>query len=475
MRSRILLVLVALGFIVATSPLLIDAAPPATAQSTSTSAQVDIIDLAGELSPGDVDLLTTQTADITLPAEVTAVDYLLFATNDELLNDTVLDYAKQERPDLMSADGAKWAPGHLIVAVGLDPKKMGVYCGDDVCAAIGLYDSGRLDGILDRMEPPLKDGNWAAGLLQGAIAAGDPTATRTNDGGGSGDNTGLYLAAGLTGVGGVAALGLGGALVARTRREKAATARSQFDDLQRDYGRVAQELPAIDVRANSLTSPLANDALRRQWAEVRDGFLAVHSDMDSLGDLRASSDDKQFRSHAAQISSAHEKLTRLTTAEENIDTLASMEYGDASVRRQELSTLHEDILEALAAEPESDLVPQLEELGRDVLALREDLEAPNFMDRFADLLTRHRVLVEAATQRLYDASDVEASDEHHAPALWESSWRPGYGFQGYVPFLITSSWHHQDVQAHTAATSSSSATTGYSSSGFSGGGGSRGF
>lgn len=475
MRSRILLVLVALGFIVATSPLLIDAAPPATAQSTPTSAQVDIIDLAGELSPGDVDLLTTQTADITLPAEVTSVDYLLFATNDELLNDTVLDYAKQERPDLMSADGAKWAPGHLIVAVGLDPKKMGVYCGDDVCAAIGLYDSGRLDGILDRMEPPLKDGNWAAGLLQGAIAAGDPTATRTNDGGGSGDNTGLYLAAGLTGVGGVAALGLGGALVARTRREKAATARSQFDDLQRDYGRVAQELPAIDVRANSLTSPLANDALRRQWAEVRDGFLAVHSDMDSLGDLRASSDDKQFRSHAAQISSAHEKLTRLTMAEENIDTLASMEHGDASVRRQELSTLHEDILEALAAEPESDLVPQLEELGRDVLALREDLEAPNFMDRFADLLTRHRVLVEAATQRLYDASDVEASDEHHAPALWESSWRPGYGFQGYVPFLITSSWHHQDVQAHTAATSSSSATTGYSSSGFSGGGGSRGF
>lgn len=475
MRSRILLVLVALGFIVATSPLLIDAAPPATAQSTSTSAQVDIIDLAGELSPGDVDLLTTQTADITLPAEVTAVDYLLFATNDELLNDTVLDYAKQERPDLMSADGAKWAPGHLIVAVGLDPKKMGVYCGDDVCAAIGLYDSGRLDGILDRMEPPLKDGNWAAGLLQGAIAAGDPTATRTTDGGGSGDNTGLYLAAGLTGVGGVAALGLGGALVARTRREKAATARSQFDDLQRDYGRVAQELPAIDVRANSLTSPLANDALRRQWAEVRDGFLAVHSDMDSLGDLRASSDDKQFRSHAAQISSAHEKLTRLTTAEENIDTLASMEHGDASVRRQELSTLHEDILEALAAEPESDLVPQLEELGRDVLALREDLEAPNFMDRFADLLTRHRVLVEAATHRLYDASDVEASDEHHAPALWESSWRPGYGFQGYVPFLITSSWHHQDVQAHTAATSSSSATTGYSSPGFSGGGGSRGF
>ncbi|WP_290218081.1 DUF5129 domain-containing protein [Corynebacterium atrinae] len=474
MRSRILLVLVALGFIVATSPLLIDASPPATAQSTSV-AQVDVVDLAGELSPGDVDLLTSQTPTIPLPADVTTVNYLLFATNDDNLNDTVLDYAKQDRPDLISADGDKWAPGHLLVAVGLDPKRMGVYCGDDVCASIGLYESGRLDGILDRMEPPLKDGNWAAGLLQGAMAAADPTATRNNGGGGSGDNTGLYLAAGLTGLGGVAAVGLGGAMVARSRKNKAATARSQFDDLQRNYGRVAQELPAIDVRATSLTSPLANDALRRQWAEVRDGFLAIHSDMDALGELSASSDDKRFRSHAARISSAHEKLTRLTTAEENIEMLASMEHGDASVRRRELSTLHEDILEALAAEPESDLVPQLEELGRDVVALRSDLEAPSFMDRFADLLTRHRVLVEAATKRLYDASDVEASDEHHAPALWESTWRPGYGFQGYVPFAITSAWHHQDVEAHAAAASSSSATTGYSSPGFSGGGGSRGF
>lgn len=36
--------------------------------------------------------------------------------------------------------------------------------------AIGIYGEGRLDGILDRMETPLRNGNWAAGMPEGATA-----------------------------------------------------------------------------------------------------------------------------------------------------------------------------------------------------------------------------------------------------------------------------------------------------------------
>jgi len=55
---------------------------------------------------------------------------------------------------------------------------MGVYCGDDVCDAADIYADGRLDGILDRMRPPLRNGNLAAGLLEGTKAVADPAAVR---------------------------------------------------------------------------------------------------------------------------------------------------------------------------------------------------------------------------------------------------------------------------------------------------------
>ena len=79
--------------------------------------------------------------------------------------------------------------------------------------------------------------------------------------------------------------------------------------------------------------------------------------------------------------------------------------------------------------------------------------------------------MEAAQKRLYEESGTKAGKDgdRRAPALWDSGWRPGYGYGNYVPYAMVYSWHSADVQA---AQSSSSATTGYSSGGFSGGGGS---
>ncbi|MDO5669304.1 MAG: DUF5129 domain-containing protein [Corynebacterium sp.] len=437
------------------------------APAASAAERVEVLDLAEELSAADEELLRDRTPGIELPAEVTDVTYILFPENDDNLNDTVRYFGEDSRPDLISAEGDKFAPGALIIAVGLDPRRMGVYCGDDVCDAISFYSTGRQDGILDRMEQPLRDGNWAAGMLEGARAVADPTAVR--------ESSEFPAWVGwVFGLGG-AVVGLGAAAwaVIATRRSQARKAREQFDVIQRDYGRVAQELQAIDVRAHSLTSPLANDQLRGQWEEVKSGFLGLNETFDQLDGLTVDSPDQEFRKRHKALATAHEQVTRMKAAEENIETLARMEHGDADIRRRELTEMHEDILAAGIALDDAELQARLERIDVRVLALRDRLTDPAFMDHFADLITEQRIIMEAAQQKLYADSKVKMSDKHHAPALWDSTWRPGYGYGNYVPYGIIHTWHTADVQASQSA--SSSATTGYSSGGFSGGGASRGF
>lgn len=446
---------------------------PTAATAAVSTRSVEVLDLADDLSPADEQLLLDRTPEVDLPSEVTDVTYLLFPDNEDNLNDTVRHYGEDERRDLISAEGDKFAPGALIVAVGLDPRRMGVYCGDDVCDAIGFYSPGRQDGILDRMEQPLRDGNWAAGMLEGTRAAADPAAVREEGDGAPGWLGWLF--------GGIAAVGGVGAAAwawVSTLRSRARRAREQFDVVQRDYGRVAQDLPAIDVRAHSLTSPLADDQLRSQWDEVKTGFLELDRTFDQLDGLTADSPDKEFRERATAIATAHEQVTRVGTAEKNIETLAGMEHGDAEVRRRELTDMHEDVLAAIADLGDADLRHRLELLDVRVLDLRGRLDEPGFMDVFADLVTDHRILVAAAQKTLYEESgtDEGTDGDRRAPALWDSAWTPAYGYGNYVPYSMVYSWHSADVQAAEAARSaSSSATTGYSAGGFSGGGASRGF
>ena len=432
-----------------------------------TQLQVEVIDPDDRLSPGDVDLLTEQTPTVDLPPQVEQVSYLIFGDNENNLNDTMLDFARTQRPDLVSADGDKWAPGHLLVAVGLDPSRMGVYCGDDVCAAIDLYGEGRLDGVLDEMRPPLQQENWAAGLLRGTQAAADPQVRREET-----TIPGVVWAAlggGLVVLGGGVAAGV----TVSMRRKKAATAREQFEELQRDYGRVGNQLTAIDVRAHSLSSPLANDRLRGDWEEVKRGFLGLHKTMDQLEGLSRDSADKEFLALAGPIGQAHEKVVRMRTAEENIEELADLEHGDVETRRRHLTELHEDVLAAELEVRDRDLGARLRAVDERVLELRGRLDDTRFMDDYADLIGDYRLIVEAVKQRMYEKSGTTA-ESHEAPRVWEESWRPGYGYGNYVPFLMISSWHSSDVAAAQAA-ASSSANTSYSAGGFSGGGGSSSF
>lgn len=439
-----------------------------------TQVNVEVYNPDGELSQQDIDFLNDATAEVDLPETVQTVDYMMLAENDDNFNDSVLEWAQDNAPELLNdpslpVEDMKWAPGHLIVAVGLDPSRMGVYAGDDVANALDFYGEGRQEGMTDAMREPLRQENWSAGMLAGTEAAADTSVVAEPT------ETPWGLIGAGVGTAGVIAAGAGIWGASHSRKKKAQTARERFDHVSANYGRLAQELDAIDIRAHSLSSPLANDALRAQWEDVKTRFLGLHDQMDALDGLRSSSEDSEFRAKATEIETAHETVTQLETAEENIERLARMEHGDAETRRRELTRLHEDALEAEVTADKEDaaLSQRLRELDERVLALREELGARDFMDRYADLIADARVLNEAVQEKMY--RDVERAEEHRAPTIYQSGWQPGIGYHSYVPFAVFSSWHATDTAAASAASSSSGSVNTSFSSGFSGAGGSSSF
>jgi len=232
---------------------------------------------------------------------------------------------------------------------------------------------------------------------------------------------------------------------------------------------------ALSTIVGSLTSPLADDELRSQWRDVRDRFLALDTVMGRIGDLRPDSPDSEFRAHAADIDTAHETVDQMETAEKNIDELFRMEQGDADARRRQLGELHEDMLAAALGTKDSRLAAEARALDARGDELARDTAAPDFMDRYARLVVDYRIVVEAI--RAAEMSDVEVADDagdRRPPRLYDRDWRVGYGYQGFVPYYVVSSWHAHDVQAAQAAASSATNTS-YSNASFSGGGGSSGY
>ena len=431
----------------------------ATAQTTTATRSVEVPLRGGQLTEDDVRLLENETPDLSLPATVNRVVYLVFGSNESNLNDSLRHYAERDDRSLLSGSEDKFAPGSLIVAVGMDPRRVGVACGDDVCNAINFYGSGRMDGILDEMRVPLRqsgDPNIAAALLAGARAAGDTAVVAEGDS----DVSGWWI---LGGISGVAAVVTAGSLVWGQRHQRRRV-REHYNHVVGNYARVASQLDSIDVRAHSLSSPLADDALRRDWEDVRTRFLATDSTVQRLSGIGDEVGDRELAGHRKEITEAYEAVRQMENAEHNIDEFFRMEHGDDTVRRRRLTELHEDLVEARTTVSDDGLRDDLDGIDARVVALRETPDAPDFMDAYARIITDYRIIIEAVRKREFD--DVEPDDDNPTPRLWDDSWRPGYGYYGFVPFVTVNSWHES---ATSSASGSSGATTGYSSGGFSGG------
>ncbi|WP_235923166.1 DUF5129 domain-containing protein [Corynebacterium lizhenjunii] len=434
---------------------------------------VEVHDPDNVLSAEDEARLQRDAERIKAPDVVQQLHFLVFAHNHDNVNDTVEEYLRDNHPHLIGDES--FAEGTLFVGVGLDPRQAFVFSGEDVAALLSLHKGHHLEAAIDAIKPGVKDNNIPAGLFAGAAAATNTeelAQSRYQDA--LNARTGTVAAAGL-GTGGTAFAGVAGAgFYRRNRRKKLAQAREDLAFITREYGELAQRLDAIDIRANSLTSPLAHATMRAEWEDVRDRFLNLHQQVDAYGGLTASDDPKKILAETDRIQEAADTTRQLSYAEDNIDRIFRIEHGDPEVRAREVSDLRADIMEAEASVDNTDsgLYRSLAAARAEADKLVAQPDSPDFLDRYTQLLKDYHTALTVLKKK--QMSEVEDTNELHQPTIYESDYRAGYGYMGFVPFWTLDSWHNSNIEAAQSSTSSSSVNSGFSS-GFSGAGGSSSF
>lgn len=157
-RLVLLLLIAAVTALTTVVPVPAQAMPPRSVEVIDTLDAVDAPALTEELDEvgfrSEVDLRV-------LVLDVTAQGRS--ASDDRALNDAVLLYARDSRPDLLSEDGDHWADGTVILALDPGNRFLGTYAGEDV----KLTDGG-FEAVQEDMRDEAQDGGWEATILAGA-------------------------------------------------------------------------------------------------------------------------------------------------------------------------------------------------------------------------------------------------------------------------------------------------------------------
>lgn len=441
---------------------------PATQQPT-----VEIMDPDDVLTADDERRMLRDIERIDVGEEVEQVNYMVFETNDDNVNDTVENYLRDHHPDLIDDD--YFTDGQLFVGVGLDPRQAFIFAGEDVAEAYQLKDeSDHLEESLDAIKPGVRDNNIPAGLFAGAdnAVSAEKLTESTYEEAKSDRNFGVT--GGGVGAGVVAATIVGiGAGSRRKKQSNVITAREDWDYVSQTYADVAARLDAIDVRAHSLSSDLLNSHLRKQWEKLRKDFLKLDRKVSPISQLSATSPDEEYEKHAEKLAKAAQTCERMEVAEKNIDKLYGIEHADAATREHELYKLEEDLHDASveAGEYAESLQEELRILERDARALRDDPTHPEFMDNYLTLLNRGSRAMHAL-QNLMQKKN-EADEDPKEADIYDRGFFAGVGAYGFIPFYQVSSWNSNAEMFN--SNSSSGGVNSSFSSGFSGSGGSSSF
>ncbi|OFP87843.1 hypothetical protein [Corynebacterium sp. HMSC059E07] len=443
-------------------------------QPAQREVQADIMDPDDVLTPEEEERMLSDVSRIAAPDVVQGLHYMVFAKNKENVNDSVEEYLRDNHPELIGKD--KFADGQVFVGVGLDPRQAFVFAGEDVSGPMKLRKGdSHLEQSIEAIKPGVRDGNIPAGLFAGAAAAID--VDRAADAQYESAKDGRIGAAIGLGAAGLGVGGAGAGIVGGTRRsrqKKVQQAREDWDYVSQTYAGVAQRLGEIDIRAHSLQSGLVDERLREDWEGLRDDFLAIDAQVGSLMSIPADAPDEQFRSYAEPIAHARELCERVETAEVNIEKLRRIEDADADARRFELYELGKDLAQAgyLAADIDSALERHAKELENAAVALSNEPNHPQFMERYLELLDRTALLSEHLQAQLQKRN--EADERPERTRIYASNFFAGSGYHGYVPFYVVSTWDSDATTARDSSSSSGGVNSGFSS-GFSGSGGSSSF
>ena len=136
--------------------------PPLGAMAAADDDLV-IIDTAGRL---DVPRLEQELSGVDFYEPTTVVIYTYSGEYDDKMNEKVLEYARTEHPEWISADGQKWADGLFIFALDPDGRQVGTYFGDD--RTVSLDDQ---TSIQDAAKDDFRAAFWTDGIIAGVTKA----------------------------------------------------------------------------------------------------------------------------------------------------------------------------------------------------------------------------------------------------------------------------------------------------------------
>lgn len=432
---------------------------PEFQQVAVAEAAVAVGDPSGLLTEEQERMLIDATGNLSVAAPVTNVQYLVFAKNhDEPLDDVEM-WLRDNAPDLIDdtkGENGKPRDGVVIIGVGLDPREAFAYGGEDVGEQLGLASESRLEDILDAMKEDVKAGDIPAGLLKSAQVALDADGVAQWQ---FEDAKWERVGTGFAGLG----MGFGGGLVAGAltlsardkRRKTLDQAREDYQLITDEYLRLAQRLDEVDVRAHSLSSDFADAELRKDWAEVRDRFLALNK----IGVLDTT-DDALMRERSKELASTAEAVRHTSNAEANIDRLFNVERGDVATRRADLDRMRSDIADARRDAKDDDTIRELDSLDQRARELAVD--SPTFIEEFLRLLDDYTGTLDHI--RSTKLGKTKEREKFTRPAVYDD----GFWYINTYNYATVSAWHTANVEAAAAASATSS-------SGFSAAGGSSGF
>lgn len=403
---------------------------PATAHAATPT--VEIFDEGNLLSPSDESTLRQESEELDLPPEVSRILYFTYEHNHKDVSTDALEYLRDNARGLLNTDGRSLREGTLLIGVGLDPMSSTARCSNDVCEAISIEEPGRLNGILDQMEAPVRGGNYTVGLLLAAKAAGDPSIYRKSTTRLPGWS--IFIAMSVLAV---------AMLVASFLYSRRVTARRLLKQL--DFNRSA--LPAAtkfiiegDKIVAGLNTPLINEAFKAQWEQIKTDYRQVKPNIVALDSMDPSASTSLLFQHSGSITQGYRQLHRLSTAKAQLDDLQRMAKGEKLTRSTELGWLKADMQRASAVAESGDLpaTSAISALLERIEILEKDLSRADFSAQFARLLADYRPIIGALPERLYAHGELN-HQRAVPPQLGEQDWHPGMGTH-YMPYNYAEFW-----------------------------------
>ena len=184
------------------------------------------------------------------------------------LNEAVLNYARSNHKEWLSASRDKWADGLVILAVSPSYRKVGTYFGEDVKVS-----SSKQSTIQEAAKDDFRSGEWSQGMLQAAQAAAKYVPDSSGNGGE--DSVPPFYSFVLL-IAGAANLLRGFRLRSSTKRNLR-EARAHWDVVQADRYRAEQAFAGIGDAGKYKTG------LDMRYKRYQSDFVEAGKEWDEIG------------------------------------------------------------------------------------------------------------------------------------------------------------------------------------------------